>query len=104
MSFGRHGMIVVLALAVLLIMWALERRSRSAKSRIDLDDLLLNEDGKMSKAAAVMFGSFALTTWVIVFLTLNGKLTEGYFAAYITAWVAPVVVKLIKTPAPAAPS
>lgn len=96
MNFGRHGMILVLALAVLLIMWALERRNKNAHSNISLDDLLIGDDGKMSKAAAVMFGSFALTTWVVVYLTINDKLTDLIFGAYLAAWVAPSVTKLIK--------
>lgn len=98
MNFGRHGMILVLALAVLLIMWALERRNKSAHSQISLDDLLIGDDGKMSKAATVMFGSFALTTWVVVYLTINDKLTDIIFGAYLTAWVFPVVANILKGP------
>jgi len=104
MSFGRHGMIFVLALAVLLILWALERKNQSKDSPISFDDLLLGDDGKMSKAACVMFGSFALTTWTIVYLTINDKLTEGYFGAYLAAWVLPAVTKLIKGPSPPGPT
>lgn len=96
MSFGRHGMILVLALAVLTIMWVLERRNKSVASRISLDDLLIGDDGKMSKPAAVMFGSFALTTWVIVYLTINDKLTEVIFTAYVAAWVIPSVANIVK--------
>ena len=91
-------MILVLALAVLMIMWALERRNKSAASRISLDDLLIGDDGKMSKASAVMFGSFALTTWVVVYLTINDKLTEFIFGAYVAAWVAPAVTNILKGP------
>jgi len=104
MSWGRHGMILVLAIATLLILLVLHRRSISAKSAISLDDLLLGDDGKVSKAAAVMWGSFALTTWTMVYLTINEKLSEGYFTAYIAAWVAPAVVKLIKGPSPPGPT
>jgi hypothetical protein len=93
-------MIAVLAIAFLIILWTLHRRSISTKSSISLDDLLLGDDGKISKAATVMWGSFALTTWTMVYLTINEKLTEGYFTAYIAAWVAPAVVKLIKGSAP----
>jgi hypothetical protein len=99
MSFSRHGMFAILAIALLLVMWALERRDRNTASKILLDDLLIGEDGKMSKAAAVMFGSFALTTWTIVYLTINDKLTETYFGAYLAAWVAPSVARIIKGPA-----
>jgi hypothetical protein len=93
-------MMIVLALAVVLIWLLLQRRNKNAESRISLDDLLLGDDGKMSKSAAVMFGAFALTTWTIIYLTLNEKLTEGYFGAYIAAWVAPAVSRIIKGPAP----
>ena len=92
----------ILGVVVILAYFTLRARSRSGASAINLDDLLLGEDGKVSKAAAVMMGSFAGTTWVIVYLTLCDKLTEGYFAAYLAAWVAPSVTKLIvNKPVPA---
>lgn len=89
-------MFAILACAVLAILWTLERRSRSNLSQFHFDDLLLDENGKTSKAACVMFGSFVVTTWCIVYLTANDKLTEGYFGAYLTAWVAPLVANIIK--------
>jgi uncharacterized membrane protein len=95
---GRHVMYAILACVVLVILWTLERRSRSNESNFHFDDLLLDENGKTSKPACVMFGSFVVTTWVIVFLAANEKLTEGYFGAYIAAWVAPVVAVIIKGP------
>jgi len=98
MSFGRHGMLLVLALLVLLIMWALARRNKNQASKISLDDLLIGDDGKMSSPKAVMFGSFAMTTWTIIYLTINDKLTETYFGAYLAAWVVPAVTALIKRP------
>lgn len=94
----RTGMVAILAIITLIIAWTVERRSRNPVSKISLDDLLLGDDGKISKAACVMFGSFALTTWAIVYLTLSDKLTEGYFGAYIAAWVAPVIAKILKGP------
>lgn len=93
---GRHLMFAILAIAVLLILWTLERRSKSNESKFHFDDLLLDENGKTSKAACVMFGSFGVTTWCIVYLAANDKLTEGYFGAYLTAWVAPIVANIIK--------
>lgn len=97
----KAGMAAILAIAVLLVFWGLERRNRNAGSAINLDDLLIGDDGKISKAAAVMMGSFALTTWVMIYLTLESKLTEGYFAAYLAGWVAPAVTKLIVNAPPA---
>lgn len=88
-------MALVLALVVLVITLALLRRHRSSMSRLNFDDLLLGDDGKLSKAAAVMMGAFACTTWLMVYLALTGRMTEGYLAAYLGAWVAPSVTKLI---------
>lgn len=85
----------LLALGALLILWSLLRRSRDEDSKIYLDDLLLGEDGRISKAAAVMFGAFTLTTWMMVYMTVGGKMTEGYFTAYLGAWVAPTVARII---------
>jgi hypothetical protein len=87
---------VGLLICMALVLRALLRRDRDEASKISFDDLLLDPDGRMSKSAIVMFGSFAMTTWVIIYLTLAGKMTEGYMGLYLTAWVAPAVTKLIK--------
>lgn len=89
------AMIVILAILLIVFMVSLVRRARCASSRISLDDLLIGEDGRLSKAAAVMMGAFAMTTWLIVYLALTGKITEGYFTAYLGAWVAPTVARVI---------
>lgn len=94
-------MIIALALVVLLVTRALVKRNQSAASRLNFDDLLLGDDGKASKAAAVMFGAFGCTTWLMVYLALTAKMTEGYFAAYLAAWVAPTIMRLITTRAAA---
>lgn len=89
--------LMLAALAVLLVVAviSLRRRDRCSSSPLKLEDLLLGDDGRLSKAAAVMMGAFALTSWAIAYLALNDKLTEGYFAAYLGAWVAPTVTALI---------
>jgi len=97
---GRHVMYAILACVTLLIVWTLERRNKSAVSSFSFDDLL-TDNGKTSKPAAVMFGAFALSVWLMVFLAVNDKMTEGYFGAFLAAWVAPSVAKIIKgDPAP----
>jgi hypothetical protein len=97
-------MIGVLAISIVAILWLLERRNKSAASKIHLDDLLIGQDGKASKAAFVMGGSFIVTTWVIIFQTLNKTLTDTTFAAYVGAWVLPAVTALIKGGSPNATS
>lgn len=88
-------LVLALFLAALLLLRALLKRDKCDASPLKLDDLLLGDDGKMSKAAAIMMGSFAFTTWMMGYLTIMGKMTEGYAAIYIGGWVTPTVVKLI---------
>jgi preprotein translocase subunit SecG len=95
-------MIVALVLVIVAIVFVLMRRDRSSTSAINLEDLLIGDDGKLSKAAAVMMGAFAMTTWLMVYLALNGKMTEGYLAIYVGAWIAPTVTRLIMVKPPEA--
>ncbi len=97
LNFHEFVLLGVLGLSILALIVALHRRSRNPNSRISIDDLLLGSDGRMSKSAAVMFGSFLVTSWVVVFQTLNKTISDITFAAYITAWVVPTVAVLIKT-------
>ncbi|MEY4761266.1 MAG: hypothetical protein RLZZ200_1122 [Pseudomonadota bacterium] len=95
----KESMALILAGVVLLIIATLFLRSRSAHSKLSLDDLLLGDDGRLSKAAAVMIGAFGLTTWLMVYLALQGKMTEGYLAIYVASWITPTVAVIIKRPA-----
>jgi len=89
-------MTVALLSILLFIVRVMFKRDKDPDSKVNLDDLLIGEDGKVSKAAVVMLGAFLMTTWVIIHLTLMDKLTEGFFGAYMLAWVTPTVAKLIK--------
>ncbi len=94
--YFKLAMMSALMLILIFIVWIMFKRSKDPESNIYLDDLLLGEDGKMSKASVVMLGSFLMTTWVIIHLTLTDKLTEGYMTIYAGVWITPVVTKLIK--------
>lgn len=91
----KHLPVLVLCLVALVIAWSLIVLSRNEQSKINLTDLLTGEDGTMSRSACVLLASFGVTTWGMVYMWLNSKMTEGYFAAYLAAWVAPAVTKLI---------
>jgi hypothetical protein len=89
-------MLGIFFLAVLMLMRGLLNRSKSGASKINIDDLLIGVDGKISKAAAVMMGSFFVTSWVVMYQALNHSLTDVTFGAYIAAWVVPTVAAIIK--------
>ncbi len=94
--YFKLAMMAALLCVLLFIVRVMFKRDKDPDSKINLDDLLLGDDGRLSKAAVVLLGSFLLTTWVIIHLTLTDKLTEAYLGAYMAAWVIPTVTKLIK--------
>lgn len=87
--------VAILSLGFLSILWFVIRRSRNHVSKLCLDDLLIGDDDKLSKAAVVMLGAYAITTWLIVDLELHDKMTEGYLTIYVAAWIAPTVTRLV---------
>lgn len=88
----------MLAIGILAIIWSFYRAHRNPNFDFSMFDLLM-EHGRVSKVSCVFMGSFAATTWVIIRLALDGKLTEIFFAAYISAWVVPVVARMFSNPA-----
>ncbi len=101
-----HGRLIAglaLALGLLAVVISLRRRSKVSGNGYSLGDLLMGDDGKASKAAHVMFGSFFITSWIVVYAALSGKLSDLMFGAYLAAWVTPAVTKLIMgSPKPSA--
>lgn len=86
-----------LLLLGVLIARTLMKRDKLATSALDLDDLLLDTaTNRISKAAAVLMGSFALASWVVIYHTLAGKLTDTEFGAYLLTFATPAVVKIIR--------
>lgn len=88
--------------AILLVVWSLYRAHRSkALSDFNLFDLLM-ENGRASKLACAFWLAFGFYTWVLWRITIDGKMSEGYIAAYGLTWVAPIIAKMFAGP-PAAP-
>lgn len=85
----------VLLLIVILIGLLMYKRWKNNDSEINLDDLLM-ENGRMSKISVVFLGSWVFSTWLMVFLTLKDKMTEGLFLAYGGLWIAPIVARIVR--------
>jgi uncharacterized membrane protein YciS (DUF1049 family) len=89
-------MLFVFVIVVLLIARAIFKRNSDKDSHIDLDDLLIDPaTNKISKAAAVLIGSWAIASWVILYQVLTEHLTDTNFAAYMAVFAAPAITKLI---------
>lgn len=90
----RDVMLGVLAVAAALLIVTFWRAHRDTLAQFNAFDLIM-EEGRVNRIALCFMVAFAVTTWVIVFLALRDKLTEGYLTSYGIMWVAPLVTKVI---------
>jgi hypothetical protein len=93
-KYNIDGTVFVLGCAVCALIIIIWRFQKAEDNTFNIIDLVM-ENGKASKIGCAWVGSFLATTWVILHLTLRGSLTEGYFQAYLVAWVAPLVAYVI---------
>lgn len=101
----REWMLVILAAAILSVLLSFWRAHRNALIQFSAFDLIM-ENGKVSKIALAFMMVLGVTTWIMIYLTIQGKMTEGYFGAYGVMWVGPLVAKVIfnKTEMPSSTS
>lgn len=95
--------LLIVALAIGWSMYRAHKSGDAAFVHFNLMDLIM-ENGRVSKLACVFMGSFGVTSWIMVRLTLDGKMTEMLFSAYAAAWIAPIVAKLFSPSPPASTS
>lgn len=91
-----------LMIVALVIAWSIYRAQRDPSFRFNLFDILM-DNGRVSRLACVFMGSFAVSSWIMIRMTFDGKMTELMFGAYGAIWVAPVMAKLFAPAQPAQP-
>lgn len=89
-----NWMLVILGVAALLVAVSFWRAHRTPGFAFNAFDLLM-EDGKVSRVAFWFMVAGAVSTWVIVDMQIKDKLTEGMFGLWLTAWVAPLIAKMV---------
>lgn len=82
-QLGLNG---ILILAVMFLVCILYVWHRDSKSNIDLKDLIC-ESGKIDEKKFVRFGAWIVSTWGFVYLIVEERFSEWYFAGYMAAWV-----------------
>jgi len=91
----------VLLIGMLALMWSFYKAQKNPAFSFDLFDLVM-ENGRLSKTAVAFMITLIVTSWVMLRLTLDGKLSDGIFMGYGAMWVAPLVAKLFSTVVPQA--
>jgi len=86
----------VLVVMLLLILWSFYAAHRNPRVQINLFDLVIEGD-RLSKIAVTFMVAFMFTTWLMIYLTLSGKMTEGYLVIYGGLWVTPLVARVLGT-------
>ena len=94
------GALLVLGAGAMLVFRSLRRISADGTNTLELLDLI-TENGRMSKYAVLMWVGVGVTSWIVVYLTMTEKLSDGIFIAYCAQVVAPAVTKnLSGSPSP----
>lgn len=95
MDLTEHLPAVALVVIALLVALLLALRWRSTESPIDLDDLLM-ENGRVSKIAVGYMSLLVFSMWLMAYLAVDDKMTEGYFTIFCATWVSPIIVRILK--------
>lgn len=74
---------ILIALLGLAALVALRAQSRDD---FDFADMLRGDDGKVSNTKMFSFISIAVTSWMVAYLTISGKITPEYFWYYLVVW------------------
>ncbi len=84
MMFGK-----IMSLALMFsILVALYRMHTNKNNTFDLTELFIDVDTRRVSGSKVRMNlAFFVTSWVLVYATLKGSITEWLFAGYIAAWV-----------------
>lgn len=89
-----------LLIVALVIAWSVYRAHTRKDSGFDAFNVLdlLMEGGRVSRLACAFMVTLVVTSWIMVRLTLDAKMTEGYIIGYGGMWVAPIIAKLFSGP------
>lgn len=77
----------ILALLFLLAFILAWKATHQNDSSFNFESVFLDADGKTSLGRVSAFIALIVSTWAFVYLTLNDRLTEWFFAGYMAAWV-----------------
>ena len=80
--------IVIVAIIAMLVAWNIQR---DKNTQIDLKDLVC-KDGRINEAKFMRFCTFVVSTWGFVYLIVDQRFSEWYFAGYMAAWTGNALV------------
>ena len=79
---------IIVAFIAVLVAWNIQR---DKNNQIDLKDLVC-KDGRINEAKFMRFCTFVVSTWGFVYLIVDQRFSEWYFAGYMAAWTGNALV------------
>ena len=89
-------MYAIFAAFTVIIGVSLWRFQRREGNDFDLLDLLMS-NGRVSRMACAFSLALAVTSWIMLKLTIDQKMTEGYLGIYGGLWITPIISKMFAT-------
>jgi len=82
---ANHSMNIILAIVAIIAVLVAWNIQRDKDNQIDLKDLVC-VDGRINEAKFMRFTAFVVSTWGFVYLIVDQRFSEWYFAGYMAAW------------------
>lgn len=76
---------LLLIIGMILAFW---KANKDPKNSFNFNDLLVDDTGKAGGSKMRLNLAFVICSWVLIYYTLNGTVSEWLFAAYLAAFVA----------------
>jgi len=85
------GMVISLIIIVILSLAFIWNIQRDRDNTVDIKDLICS-DGRINEAKFMRFTAFVVSTWGFVYLIVDQRFSEWYFAGYMAAWAGNALV------------
>ena len=85
------GMVISLIILVILAIAFIWNIQRDRDNTVDIKDLICS-DGRINEAKFMRFTAFVVSTWGFVYLIVDQRFSEWYFAGYMAAWAGNALV------------
>ena len=82
---ANHYMNLVIAIVVILAVLIIWNFQRDRDNKVDIKDLICT-DGKINSNKFMRFTAFVVSTWGFIYLIVDQRFSEWYFAGYMATW------------------
>lgn len=86
-----QAMNLIIAIVVVIAALVIWNFQRDKNNQVDIKDLICT-DGKLNEHKFMRFTAFVVSTWGFIYLIVDQRFSEWYFAGYMTAWTGSALI------------